>query len=373
MEADSAWPRKLLDQFVLALEQATGKAVTVIEVAFDGDARAEGLLRLASGQILSFECRRAPYPRDIREAIFKLRQPRNAPADSPRHAVDQAVLISPHLTESARTLLREGHFGYFDGSGSMHLEFADLLIHIDRPSPKQAARRTRSVHAGASGSVVLEMLQARGTWQTGAELAIRSGTSTFTVSQTVNELARLDLIETKGEGRALLRRLTHPDKVLDEWAAATRSRREATSHWYLFAQDPTTLLHTMAQKIGRDPGTFITGAAAANHYAPWLTSIDVVDVVVPPGASQAVAAALELKPAKAGFNVRLIERVVNGTSSIQAGQVGDAACNLASPLVAYADTLDGRGRNNELAQHLRATVLGVDPENGHDERQAGDR
>jgi hypothetical protein len=372
MDADSAWPGKLVDQFVMALEQATGKAVTVIEATSNGDARTEGLLRLAAGQILSFECRRAAYPRDIREVIFKLRQPRDATTNSPRHAVAQAVLISPHLTESARTLLREGNFGYFDGSGSLHLEIADLLIHIERPSPKQADRRTRSVYAGASGAVVLEMLQARGTWQTGAELAIRSGTSTFTVSQTVNELARLDLIETKGEGRALLRRLTHPDKVLDEWTAA-RSRRETTSHWYLFAQDPSTLLHTMAQKIGRDPGTLITGAAAANHYAPWLTSIDVIDVVVPPGASQAVATALELKPAKAGFNVRLIERVVTGTSSIQAGQVGDAACNFASPLVAYADTLDGRGRNNELARHLRATVLGVDPESGHGEQQAGDR
>jgi|UPI0006466656 hypothetical protein len=364
MDAGSAWSNQLLDQFVLSLIKATGKTVDIMEAVFDGDA-ARGLLRLDAGHILSFDCRRATYPRDIREAIFrqKQRQPSN----------EHAVLLSPHLTEASRTLLRDNNLGYFDSSGSMHLAFGDLLIHVDRPSPKQATRRTQSIYRGASGSVVLELLQARGVWLAGGELAARSGASTFTVSQTVNELARLELIETKGAGRALLRRLLNPGKVLDDWVAANRSRRDATSHWYLFAQDPAALLRAVAEKIERDPGTFVTGAAAANHHAPWLTNIDVVDVVVPPGTSQTVATALDLKPAKAGFNIRLIERTVAGRPPTVPGQVGDVVCHFASPIVAYADTLDGRGRNNELAQHLRATVLYLDPKDGHDEPQADDR
>jgi hypothetical protein len=372
MNADSAWPRKLFDQFVLALAQATSKTVTVIEVAFDADARADGRLRLESGQTLTIACRRTSYPRDIREAIFKLRPPASAPTPSNRPELDQAVLISPHLTESARTLLRESNFGYFDGSGSMHLECGDLLIHIDRPSPKQAARRTQSVYQGASGAVVQALLEAGGAWYAGGELAVRSGASTFTVSQTVNELARLELIGTKGAGRALQRRLLNPGKVLDEWIAANRSRRDPTSHWHLFVQDPAALLRAVAEKIGQDSGTFITGPAAANHHAPWLTNIDVIDVVVPPGTSQTVATALGLKPAKAGFNVRLIERPATGRPSMVPGRVGEALCNFASPIVTYADTLDGRGRNNELAQHLRATLLNVDAKDLHGE-QASDR
>lgn len=366
MGLGDASPNQLLDQFMLSLGKATGKAVDLTQTAFDGDGP-RGLMRLESGHLLAFEYRRATYPRDVREAVFRQQQRQGQPAP------DQVVLLSPHLTEAARTLLRESNVGYFDGSGSMHLAFGDLLIHIDRPSPKQATRRTQSVYQGASGAVVLALLEARGAWYAGGELAARSGTSAFTVSQAVNELARLELIETQGAGRALQRRLTHPGKVLDEWVAAHRSRRDTTSHWYLFAQDPPALLRAVAEKIGRDPGTFITGAAAANHHAPWLTSIDVVDVVVPPGASQAVAAALGLKPAKAGFNVHLIERAVAGRPPTVPGQVGDVGCHFANPIMAYADTLDGRGRHNELAQHLRAIALDVDPKDGHDEPQAGDR
>lgn len=372
MGIGTASPNQLLDQFMLSLGKATGKAVDLKQAAFDSDGP-HGWMRLESGHLLAFEYRRATYPRDVREVVFKRQQRQSKPTGSNQPPADQVVLLSPHLTEAARTLLRESNFGYFDGSGSMHLAFGDLLIHIDRPSPKQAARRTQSIYQGASGAVVLALLEARGAWYAGGELAVRSGTSTFTVSQTVNELARQELIETKGAGRALQRRLINPGKVLDEWVAANRSRRDSTSHGYLFAQDPAALLRAVAEKIGREPGTFITGAAAANHHAPWLTNIDVVDVVVPPGTSQTVATALGLKPAKAGFNVRLIERAVTGRSSMVPGQVGDAACHFASPIVAYADTLDGRGRNNELAQHLRATVLSVDQKADHDEQQAGDR
>lgn len=339
MNAGQASGRQLLGQFVASLEKVTGKDA-VVEPAADADAPFDGVVRLDSGLAIAYECKQATYPRDIREAVFKLREQQGR--------ADTIVLLSPHMTQASRALIREHGFGYFDGSGSMHIEVGDTLIHVDRPSPKQATRRAQSIYTGANGQVVLALLEAREEWRTGSELALHARTSAFTVSQTVNELARLELLETKAMGRVLLRRLVHAGKVLDAWEAATRSRSEETSHGYLFAQDTTSLLRTVTEKIRPLAGVLVTGAAAANHHAPWLTDVDVIDLLVPPGESPSVFAQLGLKPVTSGFNVRLIERATSGDAK------------LASPFVAYADTLNGRGRNKELAQHLRSTVLKVD-------------
>jgi hypothetical protein len=100
----------------------------------------------------------------------------------------------------------------------------------------------------------------------------------------------------------------------------------------------------------------LTGAAAANQLSPWLTGVDRVDLIVPPEAGEDIARELELKAAEQGSNISLLER--SGASTLfDAPAQAEQSLKRASPFILYLDLLDGRGRNKELAQQLRTTVI----------------
>ncbi len=103
-----------------------------------------------------------------------------------------------------------------------------------------------------------------------------------------------------------------------------------------------------------------TGAAAANLVAPHLTSVNALDIIVPPKSLSLVETALGIEPIDEGHNLTLYER---GGAALMARQRGPSplteAAFIANPFVLYLDLQDGRGRNKELGQHLRQTVLRI--------------
>jgi len=94
-----------------------------------------------------------------------------------------------------------------------------------------------------------------------------------------------------------------------------------------------------------------TGAAAANVYAPLLTSTEGAEIIVPRGYADKMADRLGLKPVSRRANVTLIER--EPASLLYRYMRSDQPVFFASPYILYLDLLDGRGRNKELAQHIR--------------------
>lgn len=146
--------------------------------------------------------------------------------------------------------------------------------------------------------------------------------------------------------------------MLDAWAAQWHSRNTSVSRWYRWSASTEDTLRLINQRVGDRSGILLTGAAAANQITPWLTSIDRVDLIVPPGSTDDIALALELKPAEQGSNFTLIERSGASTLFTQPGQA-NVPLSQASPYILYLDLLDGRGRNKELAQHLRETLLKI--------------
>lgn len=73
--------------------------------------------------------------------------------------------------------------------------------------------------------------------------------------------------------------------------------------------------------------------------------------MVPKGYSTAMASSLGLKPVDKGGNITLIER--DPASLLNRIILSDISLFIASPYVLYLDLLNGRGRNNELAEHIR--------------------
>ncbi|MNN87684.1 hypothetical protein D3C81_2052730 [compost metagenome] len=94
-----------------------------------------------------------------------------------------------------------------------------------------------------------------------------------------------------------------------------------------------------------------TGAAAANAVAPLLTSTDGAEIIVPKGYAEKMATVLDLKPATKGANVTLIER--EAASLLYRNNHPEYPVYFASLYILYLDLLNGRGRNKELAEHLK--------------------
>ncbi|MEP6502788.1 MAG: type IV toxin-antitoxin system AbiEi family antitoxin [Betaproteobacteria bacterium] len=268
-----------------------------------------------------------------------------------------------HLTAGSREMLLQEGINYFDSSGTLYFRHATWLVDIDRPPRETSSRRIGSLFAGAREQVVHAMLVhwhlTEGKFPiSGAELAHMAATSTYTVSRTLQEMERLDWLQTTGSGPSQRRLLSRPAALLDAWAAAWTQRSEVRSRWYAYAPRGGIVDVVLQRLVGHE-GWAITGAAAANAAVPHLSVVDRVVVIVAPGSSDVLAGTMQLKSADKGHNVILVER--EGASLLFLDSDPERpGSRFASPFVQYLDLLDGVGRNKELASELRRQVLKIE-------------
>lgn len=348
----------LMGRLYAALADATGGQVQsrITDDAAKPGHRLDLTLRLAVGDVfadVAVQTLRHAYPRDIREAIWKLDEYRLAPGNGNIVPLIAAESLSP----GARDLLRKRGVGYFERNGNLHLRWRTWVIDIVRPEPEGSRRYGFSLFSDSREKVVHALLIHRRQWLTGTELAHLSQTSPYTCSVVMQELERREWCEPSGAGRTLKRRLTEPRQLLDAWAEYRSRRSDPRSRWYLFEPSPDRLLAQLAagiQQAGVDMEWAFSGTAAANVYAPLLTRTDTADIIVPPGQAATLAKALGLKPAEKGANVALVER--EGASLLFRHKHPEYPAWLASPFMLYLDLLDGLGRNAELAKHVLDTL-----------------
>lgn len=320
-----------------SLFMTSGRPDGVLELDWDG-----------KPVVVAVEIIRTAYPRDIHGVIWRLEE----------LAAKTGKLIklvaAEHLSPGAKSTLKNNGYAFFERSGSLFLRTEELLINIERPSKSPARLHAVDVFTEAREAAVHGLLQNAFRWMAGADLAEQSQTSTYTCSIVLQELERREWCETQGAGRTKRRRLVQPDLLLDDWAAHWQQTGVTRIRGYVFVENPRLLLNRLTDLV-KDSGVnfpwAFTGTAAANLYAPLLTSVDSVEIIVPPGDAVILGAALKMKPAPKGSNVTIIER---GGTSLQFRERHDLYPGyFASPYIQYLDLLDGRGRNKELAIHLR--------------------
>ncbi|MFV3332917.1 type IV toxin-antitoxin system AbiEi family antitoxin [Pseudomonas sp. NY15437] len=298
---------------------------------------------------VAVEVVRNAYPRDIQRAVWVLDE-----ATKTTHDQDHIRLVAAEtLSPGAKQSLKERGIAYFEKSGSLYLRSKGWLINIAHPSKGPSRPETISLFTDAREGVVHALLMHAHQWLTGAELAEMAHTSPYTCSVVLKELERREWCDSMGGGRTLRRRLVEPGKLLDAWAEDWRLRAEVKTRGYLFVENRKNLLREVSELIHEKDISgecILSGAAAANAYAPLLTEADMVDLVVHPGMTKALIETLKLKPTTKGANVQIVER---DHSAFLFTQTFNDQCSLASPFVLYLDLLDGRGRNKELAQYIR--------------------
>ncbi|KPX51263.1 hypothetical protein ALO37_100840 [Pseudomonas savastanoi pv. glycinea] len=352
--------RHALEELVKTLEEALGPDAEVrhksgLPFSSSTDSDPDGLIEIQTPYktlLVYVEVKRDVYPRDIRDTVWAL----NNCMRYQDHAYDAVgMLAAGSLSLGAREELKTQNIAYFDLGGSLYLKHKTWLISIDKPSKRlKKYSNGIDIFTDARGSVVHALLMHANVWLTGAELAEQAETSSYTCSVVLQELTLREWVESSGGGPSKRRMLTRPEKLLHAWAEQWQERKEKQTKWYTFVENPKHMLADLADRIDDQRTDFpwaFTGATAANVVAPLLTSTEGAEIIVPKGYADRMADVLGLKSVSKGANVTLIER--EPASLLYRYRHSDHPAFFASAYILYLDLLDGRGRNKELADHLR--------------------
>lgn len=338
-----------------------------------GDGAADWRIRVdgpASADLL-VDCKASAFPRDIREWLWRVRQlQRTTPSPSRRPRLP--VLATEHLSPGAKEMLQQEGVGYFASGGSLYLPIPGAFVLVDRP-PIRRAEPERSLFTERRALVLHALLRAPQTLVGVNELAHEHELSPATVSETMTLLDKLEWTHAEGQGRDKRRRLASPGALLDAWAEHVQAHVPLRRERYFVSENKK---EPLAKRLAAEFAAYrgleyaITGEAAGQHYAPFLSHVPVVRCrfrrglfLVPfPGARRIVAeeefvAALGAKPASEGANFEIIESdPAELFKPIEAKQAG-TPMRFATPVQVYLDLLRLPGRAKELAAHLRRETI----------------
>ena len=308
---------------------------------------------------LLVEAKKAVYPRDVREVVWQLRDfSRNRPAGEADGDVSISLLVAESISPGAKDLLRNEHVGYYDSGGSLYLPAPGAYLYIDKPPPKSLTKSALSLFSGRRAQILHTLLTHPRDWFGGKELAAQALVSQATASQVLTELERYDWMSSRGQGPSKERQLREPAALLDAWVKQIGSiRASALRRYYVPSMKADALLDRIGQVFAsHEVGYAITHEAAAQRYAPFLSSIPQVRCRVQIGpAADAAIGELDARVVNEGANLAIIDAKSPGELLFRE-ELGGVW--LASPIQVYLDLLRGEGRAKEMAEHLRKERIG---------------
>jgi DNA-binding transcriptional ArsR family regulator len=308
--------------------------------------------------LLLIEVKKAVYPRDIRQILWQLAQARDEQAHAAREAVP--LVAAESISAGARELLRAEGIGFFDTGGSLFVPAKSIYLFVDKPVPKTLEKSVRSLFTGKRSQVLHALLVRHQDWFGVTELAHLAEVSPATASETLTALARMEWVSARGQGPSKERRLSDPSSLLNEWRTQIMAARRSLvrQRYYAPGGETSALAHRLAELCDSAGIEYaLTQEAAAQAYAPFLSSISRVAFRMTPGkAATTVMASLGARVVSEGANLDVIE-TKSHSEFLFRQQKG--ALWLASPVQVYLDLLRGDGRSRDMAEHLRKESLGI--------------
>jgi len=309
--------------------------------------------------VLLIEVKKDVYPRDVRQILWQLKQYIDAARSRDQSISIVPLLAAQSISVGAKDLLKEQRVGYFGTGGSLFIPAHGAYFYIEKPPPKTLAKSIRALFTGKSSQVLHALLHRRDSWFSVKELAECAKVSPATASETLTELERLDWASSKGQGPSKERRLSAPTALLNEWKKQVLAIRQVPiRRYYVPATDVNVLPDHLAGACDAFNVEYvITQEAAAQLYAPFLSTISRVACRMPPGRdAEAALSKLEARVVTEGANLLVIETKSQGEFLFKEryGSVW-----LANPVQVYLDLLRSGGRAPEAAEHLRRERIGV--------------
>lgn len=303
------------------------------------------------------EVKRSAFPRDAREAVWQLR---NLSSHQTTHDERKFVpmLIAESISPGAREFLRQEHVAYYDSGGSLYVPVRGAFIFVDKPLPKMGNRAVRSLFTDRRAQILHAVWDQEDAWFGVDDIARRSGVSPGTVSATLMAMEQWDWVSHRGVGPNKERRLVDRRGLLDTWTDyQIASRPSPFGRYFIPAARIEDLIRKLSHACEENEIPYaITGEAAAQAYAPYLSTVSQLRCRLPTGSDlEALLRSLDARNVVDGWNLGVVDTKM-GTFSFRR-RLGDAW--YADPLQTYLDLLQAGGRASEMAQHLRREILGA--------------
>ena len=258
-------------------------------------------------------------------------------------------------------------------TGVVHLVGPGIFVHVEEPdgnpdderaSADTAERPARLVAlSGTVAETILIDLRDRPIKVT--ELARLAGTSRGLVSRILRRLDAQGLTKSEGKGPNKRRVLHDPGGLLDLWAKEDPPRPETRTSLYIWARSPDDLYDQLLDLNDEGLRWALAGTAAANLYAPTLTTTPTPELWIAADVpAQRVSAAVGADAVDRGGNLILLQAEADcalhhatrwtgseGRSSDRHGEL-----QVVSAPRAYVESYHGTGRSSEVASALRAKL-----------------
>ena len=354
---------KLLDGFLEALRNLPGAQAELCGIELPDvtgrrhDAQVD--LQVDGKEIaLLVELKDALYPRDVRQALWRIRELARAWPYSPEGRRPLSFLVAQSISPGAKELLRSERVGYYDSGGSLFLPAGDIYVYVDKPPPKNLSRYFRSVFSGRRAQVLHAILVRNREWFGVKEIANQARVSPATASQVLAELEKFDWVVSRGQGPGKVRHLQEPGALLDAWAnQLTVMRPLSMRRYFVPSTQGEGLVEKFAEVCAASKAEYaITHEAAGQRYAPFLSSVSQVRcrLLEGPEADRALGT-LDVRLVDQGANLAVIEVKSPGELLFREFVKG---IWLASAVQVYLDLMRSEGRARELANHLRRERIG---------------
>jgi hypothetical protein len=146
--------------------------------------------------------------------------------------------------------------------------------------------------------------------------------------------------------------------VLDAWTKFIETRKAPKQRrYYIPRQSTLDLTYKLPQVLDQhDVAYELTGEAAAQHYAPWLTNVTTLRLrMVYSQKAEEALTELKAQLTTEGSNLSVME--VDSPNELVHRQE-EGGVWYAHPIQVYLDLLKLEGRARDAAQHLRDTKIG---------------
>jgi hypothetical protein len=269
------------------------------------------------------------------------------------------LLVAEDSTAEARRLLDAHGIGIVDARGRAQMRFPGLVVHVERRGgggKLGAGVSERRLAGRAAVAAQALLLDPEREW-TVAGLARGAEVSTTLAHYVLARLEKEGIVQGRGSGPRKVRVLSNPSALLDLWAEEAHDRGVRGLSCYRLATAPRALTEDVSRALAdADIGHAVTGAAAADLLAPFLSAVPVVSLWV--GARHQlgeVAALLDAEPVQRGANLVLAQARDDSPLAFTEQRSG---VWLANRFRVYVDLRSDPQRGAEQADHLRREAIG---------------
>lgn len=295
---------------------------------------------------LVVEFKEQGHPRQLRDAVNQLLRYRHR---SRRN--DYPVVAAPFITQDGAAVCKEENVGYFDLAGNCRLAFGTYYIErTGNPNParKNQVTATPGLYAPKSERVLRVLFADKERAWKVVSLGENARVSLGTVSMVRTVLLEREWAKDTADGI----QLTHPDKLLADWAAVWGRRRERPKTYFTLTPlaDTERQMADFARQHNRPFA--LTGTAGAWRLAPMVRYNRTQAYWQ--GDPAELAQGLGLRTAEAGANVQIMAPRDEGVFFNQEEFDG---IPVVAPLQLYLDLQREPARGEEAADHLWRTKL----------------